>query len=60
MSEILKKSDADLAKFVIEKKDALQKIRFGGAGRNAHETRNIRREIAVALTEMNKRSKVGA
>lgn len=60
MSEILKKSDADLATFVTEKRNELQKIRFGGAVRNAHATRNIRREIAVALTEMNKRSKVGA
>ncbi len=63
MSEIHTKSDADLVKFVTEKRDELQKIRFGGAGsgmRNTRASRNIRREIATALTEMHKRSKVGA
>lgn len=63
MSEILKMNDADLAKFVKEKRDELQKMRFGTAGssmRNSHAIRNTRREIARALTELTKRTKVGA
>lgn len=63
MSEILKMNDADLVKFITEKRDALQKMRFGVSGsgmRNTRSIRNLRREIASALTEFNKRSKVGA
>jgi ribosomal protein L29 len=63
MSEILKMNDADLAKFVQEKRDALQKMRFGGVGSGMRDTRairNTRKEIARALTELNKRVKVGA
>ena len=63
MSEIQKMNDADLLKFVSEKRDALQKMRFGVTGsgmRNSFTIRNIRKEIARALTELTKRSKVGA
>lgn len=63
MSEILKMNDADLVTFITEKRDALQKMRFGVSGsgmRNTRSIRNLRREIASALTEFNKRTKVGA
>jgi len=63
MSEILKMNDADLVKFIQEKRDGLQKMRFGGAGSGMRDTRSIRkarREIARALTELNRRAKVGA
>lgn len=63
MSEILKMNDADLVKFIEDKRNELQKVRFGVAGsgmRNSHAIRNTRREIARALTELAKRTKVGA
>lgn len=63
MSEILKKNDAELVKFISEKRDELQKMRFGVSGstmRNSHAIRNTRREIARALTELTRRTKVGA
>jgi ribosomal protein L29 len=59
-AELQKKNDADLVKFVMEKRTELQKLRFGTAGsgmRNTHAMRNIRREIAQALTEITARSK---
>ncbi|HEX4799042.1 MAG TPA: 50S ribosomal protein L29 [Candidatus Paceibacterota bacterium] len=63
MKEIQKMTDIDLATFIKEKRDALQKMRFGGAGSGMRDTRSIRntrREIARALTEHNRRAKVGA
>lgn len=56
-------NDTDLVKFIQEKRDSLQKIHFGTAGsgtKNTRIIRNTRREIAQALTELTKRSKVGA
>ena len=63
MTEILKMTDAELATFVTEKRNELQKKRFGTAGsgmRNTRSIRTTRREIARALTELTKRTKVGA
>ncbi len=63
MSELQKKTDADLQTYIGEKRDELQKMRFGGAGsgmRDTRKIRNTRREIARALTELNKRTKVDA
>ncbi len=60
MSELQKKNDADLVTFITEKQAALQKIRFGATGsgiRNTHAIRNLRHEIAQALTELNIRKK---
>lgn len=59
MSEIQKKNDADLVKFISEKRAELHKLRFGltGSGiRNTHAIRNVRHEIAQALTELSTRS----
>ncbi len=60
MSELQKKNDADLVKFVTEKRAELQKLRFSATGsgmRDTHAIRNIRHEIAQALTEISLRAK---
>jgi ribosomal protein L29 len=60
MSELQKKNDADLVTFITEKRAELQKFRFGATGsgmRDTHAIRNLRHEIAQALTELNKRGK---
>jgi len=63
MTELQQKNDAELVKFVEEKREELRKIRFGSAGsnmRNTRSIRNLRREIAQALTEVSTRTKKGA
>ncbi len=62
ISELQQKNDADLTTFVREKQEELRKLRFGitGSGmRNSHAIRNLRREIARALTLLTARSKKG-
>lgn len=57
-AELQKLNDTDLVKHVAEKREELRKLRFGAAGsgmRNTHAIRNLRREIAQALTELSKR-----
>jgi ribosomal protein L29 len=57
-TEIIKKSSTDLAKGVVEKREELRKVRFSIAGAGAKDvmkTRNLRKEIARSLTELNKR-----
>lgn len=59
MEEIRKKSDADLTKFIAEKREALRALRFGGAGsgmRDVKSIKNTRKEVAQALTELNART----
>lgn len=63
MKDIREKNNADLAQLVDEKRTELRKLRFGGAGsalRNTRSQRNIRREIAQALTELTTRKNKGA
>jgi len=51
-------SDADLAKLVADKREELRALHFGAAGsknRNVKAPRMIRKDIARALTEQNKR-----
>lgn len=63
MSELQKKNDAELTALVGDKREELRKIRFGASGsgmRNTRSIRNLRREVAQILTELNRRSKVGA
>ena len=58
MSDIKQKNDQELTAFITEKQAELHKLRFGLTGssmRNTHAIRNIRREIAQALTESNAR-----
>jgi ribosomal protein L29 len=59
MKELREKNDADLAQFVAEKREELRKLRFGVAGstmRNVHASKNLRREVAQALTEITRRN----
>jgi ribosomal protein L29 len=52
------KTVAHLKKEVVDMQEKLRVIRFGGAGsrsRNVKEGRNLRREIARALTELRAR-----
>ena len=53
------KSDEHLKKEVVDTQEKLRVIRFGGAGsrsRNVKESRNLRREIARAKTELRARA----
>ena len=53
MEEIIKKTDAELVAFVKEKREELRKLRFGVTGsgmRNTHAIRDVRHELARALT----------
>ncbi|OGG69375.1 50S ribosomal protein L29 [Candidatus Kaiserbacteria bacterium RIFCSPHIGHO2_12_FULL_53_13] len=59
MSDFVKKSTEELLGTLREKREALRVFRFGGAGsrtRNVREGRNLRREIAQILTEVNARA----
>ena len=58
MADFTKHTIEDLHKLVSEKREALRAFRFGSAGsrsRNTREGRNLRKEIARALTEVNAR-----
>jgi ribosomal protein L29 len=57
--EMKKKSDVELEKFLLEKRESLRTFRFGIAGsktRNVREGRNVRKAIARALTERRNRT----
>ena len=59
MAEYTGKKDTDLAKALVEKREALRKFRFGISGsktRNVKEGRNLKKDIARILTELNSRS----
>ncbi len=63
MTEFKNKSKKDLFKTLNEKKDALQDFRFGGAGsksKNVKEGKNIRKDIARILTEINSQVRADA
>ncbi len=63
MTEFKNKSKKDLFKTLNEKKDALQNFRFGGAGsksKNVKEGKNIRKDIARILTEINSQVRADA
>lgn len=54
--EIKGKNKADLQKLLGEKKEALHAFRFGTAGsklKNMKEGKNLRKDIARILTELN-------
>ena len=59
MADDFKKySIEDLHKEIAEKREALRSFRFGSAGsrsRNTREGRNLRKDIARMLTEINSR-----
>ena len=57
MNDFAKKTDKDLNKTLREKREDLRKIRFGVAEkRDPKAKRNIRKEIARVLTELNSRT----
>ena len=61
MVDFKKKSVNDLEKLLKEKRTALRDFRFASAGshkRNTQEARNLRKEVAQILTELNVRTKV--
>ncbi|MFA6458795.1 MAG: 50S ribosomal protein L29 [Candidatus Paceibacterota bacterium] len=54
--EISNKTNADLGKMLLEKREALRIFRFGASGaktKNVKEGRAIRKDIARILTAMN-------
>jgi len=58
MSDIKKQSTENLQKDVVEKREALRVFRFDESGsrtRNVRSGRNLRKEIARILTELNDR-----
>ena len=59
-SDIQKKSDAELATFVQEKREELRKVRFDTTGAGSSDVKTVRsskQAIARALTELSVRSK---
>jgi len=63
MTELQQKNNGELVTYIDEKREELRKLRFGTAGsgmRNTKAIRNLRREIAQALTEVTARTKKGA
>lgn len=57
-SDLKKYAIEDLHREIREKREALRNFRFGSAGsrsRNTREGRNLRKEIARLLTEVNVR-----
>lgn len=60
MKDIKSKNEKELMKDVSEKREKLRAFRFGIAGskiRNVKEGKNLKREIARILTEVNSRRK---
>lgn len=58
MADLDGKSDTDLGKLLVEKRESLRAFRFGIAGtktRNVKEGKNLRKEIAQILTEQKAR-----
>jgi len=61
MKEITNKNASDLTRLMTEKKEALRAFRFGSAGAKAKdvkEGRNLRKDIARIMTEMQKNAKL--
>ncbi len=60
MKELKTKSDTELSKLITEKREALRAFRFnisGGKAKNVKEGRNLRADIARAMTELSIRTK---
>ena len=58
MSEFKEKTEQELQKILTDKRKTLQEFRFNASGsksRNVKEGRNLRRDIARILTELNKK-----
>lgn len=60
MKDIKNKNEKELSKAIDERREKLRAFRFGIAGskvRNVKEGKNLKREIAQILTEINIRQK---
>jgi len=54
------KTERELQQLLLEKRSELRKFRFGGSGSKIRDTKrgkNLRKDIARILTELNKRVK---
>jgi ribosomal protein L29 len=54
MKDIRKKNDSELAAFIAEKREELRTLRFNASGaalRDVKAARNMKKEVARALTE---------
>ena len=63
MKTLANKTDHELLKELAEKRSGLRNFRFGATGsrtRNVKEGRNLRKDIARLLTEINRRKRVAA
>ena len=59
-TELKEKNDTDLLSLIEEKRDELRRLRFGVTGsgmKNTKALRNLRRDIAQALTEVGRRNR---
>jgi ribosomal protein L29 len=59
--ELKTKKESELKKFIVEKQKAMREFRFGLSGgkvKNLREGRNLRKDVARALTILNNQSKV--
>ncbi len=60
MADLKKKSNTELEKMLADSREQLRKFRFSMSGaktRNVKEGRDLKREIAQVLTELNARNK---
>ncbi len=58
MSDFAAKTEQELKKLITEKRKQLQEFRFNASStksRNVKESRNIRRDVARILTELNRK-----
>lgn len=56
MKELKNKTEQDLKKLILEKKESLRLFRFGSAGAKAKNVKlghNLKKEIARIMTELN-------
>jgi ribosomal protein L29 len=61
MKDIKNTTNTDLTKLILEKRDALRKLRFGTSGaatKNVKEARTMKKDIARIFTELSIRNKV--
>ncbi len=58
MSDLKNKTEKDLIKDIVTKRVAVRTFRFGSSGsktRNVKEAKNLKKEVARMLTELNSR-----
>ena len=56
MKELKNKTEQDLKKFIVEKREILRQFRFGSAGSKTKDVKaghNLKKEIARIMTELN-------